>query len=427
MPTRPRRTKRGSARRSPATELSVRMYDVGFGDCFLVVLPGKDRPRRMLIDCGSIKAGSAKLEDVVAGLVGDVTDADGVARIDVVVATHRHRDHVAGFAESVWTDVEVSEVWMPWTEDPADPVATRVRNAQSRLALALEARLAARLGATPPGPDRDRLADAHELALNALSNERAMRTLHHGFTGAVERRFLPEADAGLRGWTTPHLPGVAVRCLGPSRDLDVIRELDPPAGKSYLRLLDGATGSETSPPPFGPEWTLAPEDFGTSQPELAALISQTEFDELEKIAEGKDGLVAAALDKAVNGTSLMLVLEVGAATLFFPGDAQWGTWRKVLEDPTARQLLEKTNLYKVGHHGSHNATPIEFVEDVVGDGILAMVSTAAMKQWPRIPKQELLDALERRRASIARSDQPGDAPRPFDELRSGVIEVKVPI
>ena len=57
---------------------------------------------------------------IVDRIIEDVTDEDGVPRIDVVVATHRHKDHVSGFGNAKWNSVEVKEVWMPWTEDPTD-------------------------------------------------------------------------------------------------------------------------------------------------------------------------------------------------------------------------------------------------------------------------------------------------------------------
>lgn len=69
-----------------------------------------------------------------------------------------------------------------------------------------------------------------------------------------------------------------------------------------------------------------------------------------------------------NNTSLVLALEWGppgkGQVLLFPGDAQvgnWLSWRR--QDyhaegkrSTADDLLRRTVLYKVGHHGSHNAT-----------------------------------------------------------------------
>lgn len=69
-----------------------------------------------------------------------------------------------------------------------------------------------------------------------------------------------------------------------------------------------------------------------------------------------------------NNTSLVLALEWGppgkGQVLLFPGDAQvgnWLSWRRQDyhaegKTTTADDLLRRTVLYKVGHHGSHNAT-----------------------------------------------------------------------
>ena len=32
--------------------VTIRMYNAGFGDCFLITIPAPDRPRRILVDCG---------------------------------------------------------------------------------------------------------------------------------------------------------------------------------------------------------------------------------------------------------------------------------------------------------------------------------------------------------------------------------------
>ena len=46
---------------------------------------------------------------------------------------------------------------------------------------------------------------------------------------------------------------------------------------------------------------------------------------LRRMVEGETVLAAAALDNALNNTSLMLMFEVGDQYLLFPGDSQWGT------------------------------------------------------------------------------------------------------
>lgn len=82
------------------------------------------------------------------------------------------------------------------------------------------------------------------------------------------------------------------------------------------------------------------------------------------------GQLALQLDGAINNTSLVLAIELADSgkVLLFPGDAQVGSWLswhdytwKVeqhgkTQERTAQDLLENTVLYKVSHHGSHNAT-----------------------------------------------------------------------
>lgn len=379
--------------------MTIRMYNVGFGDCFLLTLPTSDGPRRILFDCGSIKSGGPSMDDVLRQLWQDCTDADGTPTIDVVVATHRHKDHVSGFSRPGWEKVRVKEVWMPWTEHPRDPLAKEIRDVQAGLAVALDRALKARLQAAPNDP---RLLGLQELVSNALSNEEAMTTLHEGFSGNPERRFFPARDQTELQITSDALPGIGVFVLGPSRDKDVIRDMDPPVGKSYLRLAGSTREPAEVPPPFDPGWRM------DERPLLASPLS---LDDEQRIADVGDlgPAVAVALDKAVNGTSLMIVLKVGATYLLFPGDAQWGTWLAAMDKPEAVDLLRKAKFYKVGHHGSHNATPVEFVETIMPRGIVSMVSTNKVSNWPDIPRQPLIDALVSKQVKLARSDKTNQA------------------
>jgi hypothetical protein len=45
--------------------------------------------------------------------------------------------------------------------------------------------------------------------------------------------------------------------------------------------------------------------------------------------------------------------------LLFPGDAQIENWQFALGQKKYQALLRNVNLYKVGHHGSRNATPMD--------------------------------------------------------------------
>ena len=428
-----KKTKKKNAPPAPAPhahdgrEVVIRMYNVGFGDAFLVELPDGAGKRRMLFDCGSIEAAPGRpMNAVVQDIVAATRDADGKSRIDVVVCTHRHKDHVSGFANAAWASVEVKEVWMPWTEDPTDAEARRIRNAQSSLALALDGSLKLKMAglAANQVPDDD-LSRSRGIVENALmlTNEASMKTLHSGFAGSAVRRFLPLLKDGKpeRSFTTTALPGVTVHVMGPQHSEDIIRDMDPPKGESYLRMSGLQSLQDGLPPsPFSQEFVQASYGGTPLQP--------TELEALQKAGALSDFAAAVALDKAVNGTSLMLMLEIAGAHLLFPGDAQWGTWQAAMADPEWREMMTLTEFYKIGHHGSHNATPVDFVEDLIPQNAWAMASTCTRSIWPDIPKSDLLTALvEKKKAKIARSDQPVPAGHVFTDAGAGVIETRIPL
>ena len=69
--------------------------------------------------------------------------AETGGNIDLLVVTHEHWDHVSGFnqAQSEWNNIQVKKVWLAWTEDPKDALATKLRaerrNAEAALRMAV--------------------------------------------------------------------------------------------------------------------------------------------------------------------------------------------------------------------------------------------------------------------------------------------------
>jgi hypothetical protein len=111
-----------------------------------------------------------------------------------------------------------------------------------------------------------------------------------------------------------------------------------------------------------------------------------------------------ALDDAMNNTSVVLLFEAGDRRLLFPGDAQIENWSYALKsnDAKAKQLREKipeVDLYKVGHHGSRNATPRSLVDGWRGRSVklTSMMSTLpgvhGKSTETAVPRETLIGAL----------------------------------
>jgi hypothetical protein len=384
---------------------TLRMYAVGFGDCFLLTVPRfEERPWRMLVDCGvhGMGRGEHSLPTVISDLIATCSDGDGGAPvIDLVVGSHRHQDHIAGFTDARWGEVTVGEVWLPWCEDPTDTEAQRLRTRLDGAARTLHQTFAV------DGPE------IAAIALNSLSNERAMTTLRDGFAGQPTRRFL-SAAAPVRTELTG-LPDARIHLLGPARSEEAIKAMDPPELERWLALGlgvgPGAIGPGAAVPggpdpsvgPFGPAYGITDRaDFRQRYPHLDA-----DDDLLDHAVLDPDDALAAAswLDRCLNNTSLVFVVEIEDVRIVFPGDAQWGVWREILANTDARALLERATLYKVSHHGSHNGSPKSLVHDVLPGHVTSMMSFRSMERWTAIPQTDLVAALRTPGRTLLRPDE----------------------
>lgn len=402
--------------------LRIRMYQVGFGDCFLLSFeygqPFADgrTQRHVLIDFGTTSMGG-KLSSLrqIAPLIRE--HAKG--KIDVIVVTHRHRDHLSAFGDKSIAKVLVDPgypklVIRSWTEDPdLDRDARAAAAAGSHVARAAAHGAIARAAGTAIGPkSRDFMrtlgsaetfttrlfekikesppnslaADASGLAEDQLQNEAAVNQLrawgdagksvylHYGMSSAIESI----------------IPGIRARVLGPPtvdqhEAVMSQRESDPDEfWMIYNKLLGNLTRGDLIGPKRGkpgqPSSTdsaahagapndvsgVAPEAAETDAPDAAGAFGPIGPVRWLTDRMGRQQLnslyrIVRILDGVLNNTSVILLFDVGAGAkkirLLFGGDAQIENWEYALKRKQNRALLRDVDVYKVGHHGSRNATP----------------------------------------------------------------------
>lgn len=475
--------------------VAVRMYRQGLGDCFLVTLRREDgTPWRMLIDCGVILGTpdtTERLKEVIANLV-----ADTGGRLDVLVITHEHYDHVAAFAAvpNLFCDddaqrqpeqFQIGEVWFAWSEDPGDPLGSKLRKTRAeqinKLA-AMVSGLRARNAAGPASAAAEGVAallggffgiEDFAVAASGTAGPAMAATAGAAHVGATARamqnaRALGGANGqrvrywrpGDRPWSDKTLPGVRMYVLGPPRDEALLKKtfatdevyglaISQAANAGFFAAAGMAPDGDAAEPDSG-----APFDaiYGHSLRDIAAMQRGTgEFlrrryygpaandsgsDDQSWRRIDADWLGSAAqlalnLDSATNNTSLVLAIELapGGEVLLFPADAQvgnWLSWQKVQwkEDDktlTAPELLQRTILYKVGHHGSHNATLRSKGLELMPLGLTALIPVdhemAVKKHWNGMPLPGLIDALKERDCIVVRMDDP--EPPPHSRVRVG--------
>jgi hypothetical protein len=392
------------------TKVTVRAYQVGFGDCLLVTFHyGADDAdaRHLLIDFGSTakpKTGAhtpLEIANHIAGVTG--------GRLHAVVATHRHRDHISGFggkSGKVIAGLRPSVVLQPWTEDPkaapsakAAPKGLRavraftggLREMQAAAGWAMQA--ATRLPANSTLRRQLQFLGEENLAnLAAVKGLQALPGKH---------RYLAFGQTAGLGQV---LPGVKVTVLGPpslkqSAAIQSQRATDPDEFWHLQALASKRAALAAAL--FQPRFRRK----GDNPPEVRWVLPRLERLSAEALLE-----IVRILDDVLNNTSLILLFEIGGRKLLFPGDAQIENWSYALDAAKGsagiRRKLAKVDLYKVGHHGSLNATPKTLwnLFDRKGTAskkgrLVTVLSTMAGKHGSRdrgteVPRGPLITALE---------------------------------
>lgn len=443
------------------------MYRQGLGDCFLLSFwqgDDQDNASHVLIDCGTLgsKATGIKMEDVVADIAESTKH-----KLALLVATHEHQDHLSGFnsQRSIFEKIGVANSWVAWTENPDDKLAQKLKKYASDLGIA--ALTAGQALAETKSADAalTDLAGGINEALSFVGDVKLGATFAKGVDEAM-RYVANKAPEGCREYLTPGtfltpewLPGVTVYVLGPPRSEEKIKNMGEHGNPELYELSANSVSAfraVTQLFAYRGDRQLGIKDYcgalakGNRAEELDELKVNLPFDrryrvDVKDAAGGdlcsyfdqknewrridKDWLFSSAdlalqLDNLTNNTSLVLAFEIGekGPVILMAADAQLGSWLswhdytwKVpdgnghVRQVKAKDLLERTVVYKVGHHSSYNATAVQHGLDMMNsDSLIALIpldgKVAQNKNWS-MPAEKLYDRLvEKTKGRVLRSD-----------------------
>jgi len=443
---------------APESGVTVRMYDMGPGDCFLLAFRGDDgKARYVLIDCGCI-GGYKGCSERSRRVAGDIARATG-NHLDVVAVTHEHSDHVNGFGfgRAAFDTISVGELWLSWAENKKDRLAKRLKKTHGKAAMALAAAI------EQIRPDRAALAAALEGVLGfdapgglgfGVSNADQLTYLHDKSAKKLKKSQDYCHPGQIR--TVPGVEGVQAYVLGPPRRIAAITKKSEEGTVHGLAAMDeedaflaavlaadkeGVATAEDRESflrsmPFDESLGI-PKDEAGSHPQHGRFFSQHYGFDSAKTASmawrqidtdwlGAVLRIALRQNYMVNNTSLVLAFELTDTSprkvLLFVGDAEVGNWRSwhKLKWPgagpsggtvDAASLLERTVLYKVGHHGSRNATQIGLGLDMMDSSdLVAMIPVDGtwakeVADWKHPARNLVKELKDRASGRVLRADE----------------------
>ena len=400
--------------------IKVRMYRQGLGDCFLITIPRKNgTPFYAVIDCGVI-LGTKDAGKVMTEVVEHIIQTTG-GHVDLVVATHEHWDHISGFgqAREIWTDknrLTVGQVWLSWAENKKDPLARKLREQRNALKIALQA-AASRMRLAGDGSGAQDVTNLLDFFGAAGTTADALEVVKEL---SEDVRYCTPQDDPVQIEGTD----VKVYVLGPPPDEKLIKKYNPSKREpetygidtinNYLNALQPTLSDTDVETPFDEGFQI-PLNMAQQMPFFQQHYWGEDVELKEKSQAWRridsswldsSSSLALQLDSATNNTCLVLAFELDDGdVLLFAADAQVGNWLSWQDlkwkvdgaEVTGPDLLRRTIFYKVGHHGSHNATLRELGLEEMKSLKLAFVPVdremAIKKRWNQMPLNELMKRL----------------------------------
>jgi hypothetical protein len=413
----------------------IRMYRQGLGDCFLLTFQQKDKDDfNLMIDCGLL-VGTANGNEIMQRVAEDIEATLTVEKkvgnktkkwLDVVVLTHEHADHISGFsqAQDVFERMHFGEVWAGWMDDEHHPKYKAVRERFHKQVTGLKAALARMNSDGQQGMKETINALVNEFFDdNVLGAKGSKSGRSPAWDFALKksinnpRFFTPGSMFPLQGFDD-----IRIYILGPSEDYNTFTQVNPTKEDTYRSVGSGfamtdsffaavAEGSDLFDPelfqPFENHLRIDAEKEAHKNEFFKAHygFGRSDKNRWRRIDDdwlAMAGSLALNLDSYTNNTCLAFAIEFISSkkVLLFPGDAQfsnWLSWQKltwkvpdkdgVKQEVKTEDLLNRTVFYKVGHHGSHNATLKKHgLEMMTSPDLMAMIPVDRVKAKSKVTK-----------------------------------------
>jgi len=373
-------------------KLRVRVYNVRFGDAILVSVPDRYRNktvmRHILIDVGNLLSGVGGVDTVFEPVVRNVLEVLDGKPLDLYIMTHEHLDHVQGLYYAHvknGLNIPVNYAWL--TGSAEDDYYERHPEAKKRRIAALDA------------------YDAMEKFL-AASPETAQE--------------FPKMVAMMSN-NNPRSTGQCIDYLRTLAQIDtayIYRGCDlkgkHPFKEASFNIWAPEEDTTDYYGPFQPMALGVTSDGGPrARPSMTIPVPPPGVDAgafYSLVASRRQGYCdnMLTIDAANNNTSVVFCLEWRGWKLLFPGDAEERSWKTM----NKHGVLEPVHFLKVGHHGSHNATPSpELLEKILpkkrpdSRTRRAAVSTC-LDSYPGVPHDETLNEISQRCKLYSVLDKP---------------------
>jgi beta-lactamase superfamily II metal-dependent hydrolase len=321
-----------------ATEMSItlRAYNVLFGDALLVSWDEDDGPHHAWVDFGNFhNDANAVFEKVYNDVL-----ARTAGKLDLLVITHRHLDHMEGFfslRKRFKTDFTIQRLWHTHVTPSLDHV---FEIAERTLRSMLPASI-------PDGDTEIGRVFRNNFGAKGDKLRKQMGDILKEIGVPASRTFKIHRDLNLKQALPPGLKQLDIEVFGPEKNSK--RYLQPLEHALRVRgiaisAVNGRIKTTREDPFDGARAVKFRKSPLAGLADLARLRRQLQSGGLN---------VLAAVDTTRNNTSIVMRLTHGSARLLLVGDAEEMSWEIMRKNGAPLEA----DVIKVGHHGSINASP----------------------------------------------------------------------